>query len=65
MKWPGLSGRHNANIQSVLVYPDKQDEDYKILVFRVRTMNPDERHRGDLKKEGYSVLWPNMPGMSS
>ena len=29
-----------ANIQSVLVYQDKSDENYKILVLRVQTMNP-------------------------
>ena len=60
----GIIRRHNANIQSVLVYPDKKDESYKILVFRVRTMNP-MKVIDDLKKEGYDVLWPNMPGISS
>ncbi|MFO1444161.1 acetoin utilization AcuB family protein [Bacillus sp. Bva_UNVM-123] len=54
----------NANIQSVLVYPDKMDEKYKILVIRVQTMNPllliDE-----LEKAGHQVLWPNHPGKSS
>ncbi len=60
----GIIRKHNANIQSVLVYPDKKDEAYKILVFRVRTMNP-MNVIDDLKKEGYDVLWPNMPGISS
>lgn len=60
----GIIRRHNANIHSVLVYPDKQDENYKILVFRVRTINP-MAVIDDLKEEGYVVLWPNMPGMSS
>ncbi|OIU70867.1 acetoin utilization AcuB family protein [Rossellomorea aquimaris] len=60
----GIIRRHNSNILSVLVYPDKKDEAYKILVFRVRTMNPMNVIE-DLKKEGYDVLWPNMPGMSS
>lgn len=53
-----------ANIQSVLVYQDKSDENYKILVIRVQTMNPllliDE-----LEKAGHQVLWPNHPGKSS
>ncbi|TMU85938.1 CBS domain-containing protein [Bacillus sp. BHET2] len=60
----GIIRRNNSNIQSVLVYPDKKDEMYKILVFRVRTMNP-MNVIDDLKKEGYDVLWPNMPGISS
>lgn len=54
---------HNVNINSVLVYPDKSDS-YKILVFRVQTMNP-MGIISTLKHEGYSVLWPNIPGMSS
>ncbi len=53
-----------ANIQSVLVYQDKSDENYKILVLRVQTMNPllliDE-----LEKAGHQVLWPNHPGKLS
>lgn len=52
----------NVNITSVLVYPST-DLNYKILVFRVQTMDP----RGiiaEIEKEGYKVLWPNMPGVS-
>ncbi|MGX1263399.1 acetoin utilization protein AcuB [Rossellomorea marisflavi] len=60
----GIIRKHNANILSVLVYPDKQDEKQKVLVFRVQTMNP-TRVIEEIKSEGYSVLWPNMPGMSS
>ncbi|OCA91406.1 acetoin utilization protein AcuB [Bacillus sp. FJAT-27225] len=51
-----------ANIQSVLVYPDKKDEAYKILVIRVQTMNPVGLIH-DLKAAGHHVLWPNIPGM--
>lgn len=58
-----IIGKRNVNISSVLVYPD-QDERYKILVFRVQTMNP-MAVITDLKNEGYQVLWPNMPGISS
>ncbi|QOR68995.1 CBS domain-containing protein [Cytobacillus suaedae] len=58
-----IIGKRNVNISSVLVYPD-QDERYKILVFRVQTMNP-MAVITDLKHEGYQVLWPNMPGISS
>ncbi|QED48960.1 acetoin utilization AcuB family protein [Cytobacillus dafuensis] len=53
-----------ANIQSVLVYPDKSDEKYKIIVLRVQMMNPLTIIE-DLKKAGHQVLWPNHPGQSS
>ncbi|RDU36178.1 acetoin utilization protein AcuB [Neobacillus piezotolerans] len=51
-----------ANIQSILVYPDKKDDGYKILVIRVQTMNPVGLIH-DLKAAGHHVLWPNIPGM--
>jgi acetoin utilization protein AcuB len=56
--------KRKANIQSVLVYPDKKDEHYKILVVRIQTMNPIAVIE-DLKKAGHNVLWPNLPGISS
>lgn len=52
-----------ANIHSVLVYPDQNDDQYKIIVMRVQTMNP-LLLIDDLKKAGHNVLWPSMPGMS-
>lgn len=52
-----------ANILSVLVYPDKKDDQFKILVIRLQTMNP-TLLIGDLKQSGYDVLWPNLPGVS-
>lgn len=52
-----------ANIHSVLVYPDQNDDRYKIIVMRVQTMNP-LLLIDDLKKAGHTVLWPSMPGMS-
>jgi acetoin utilization protein AcuB len=55
--------KRNVNISSVLVYPDK-DEQYKILVFRIQTMNPMAIIQ-ELRSEGYTVLWPNLPGVSS
>lgn len=53
-----------ANIQSVLIYPDPKDANYKILVVRIQTMNPIAVIE-DLKKAGHNVLWPNLPGISS
>jgi acetoin utilization protein AcuB len=52
----------NINITSVLVYPDK-DANYKILVFRVQTMNP-TRLISDLEEKGFTINWPNNRGFS-
>lgn len=48
------------NVLSILVYPDRENSDHKILVFRVQTMNPLPLIN-DLREEGFDVLWPNMP----
>jgi acetoin utilization protein AcuB len=73
IKVPNLAGKlsdittviknRKANILSVLVYPDKTDDRYKILVIRVQTMNPTALIE-DLKQAGHHVLWPNLPGIS-
>ncbi|XJZ26507.1 acetoin utilization AcuB family protein [Bacillota bacterium Lsc_1132] len=57
-----IRNRH-ANILSILVYPDKKDEKYKILVIRVELINPTGVIH-DLKLAGHHVLWPNLPGIS-
>jgi acetoin utilization protein AcuB len=57
-----IKGR-KANILSVLVYPDKKNGQFKILVIRLQTMNPTVLIQ-DLKQSGYDVLWPNLPGVS-
>jgi len=51
-----------TNVLSVLVYPDKENDVNKILVVRVKTMNPLNIIEG-LKSEGFEVLWPNFPGI--
>ncbi|WP_108671314.1 acetoin utilization AcuB family protein [Peribacillus acanthi] len=53
-----------ANIHSVLVYPDKQDDSYKILVVRVQIMNPQAVVQA-LKENGFDVLWPKIPEILS
>ena len=55
---------HHINIHSVLVYPDKKDHKYKILVFRLGTINPYPvvEH---LQNNGFEVLWPLFSGMKS
>lgn len=54
--------QHKLNVLSVLVYPDKENEDNKILVIRVKTMNPLHVIDG-LRMNGFEVLWPNVPGI--
>lgn len=54
---------HKMNVLSVLVYPDKENEDNKILVIRIKTMNPLKVIQG-LRDSGFEVLWPNVPGIS-
>ncbi|MCR8852724.1 acetoin utilization AcuB family protein [Lysinibacillus fusiformis] len=54
---------HHANVQSVLVYPDSENTQNKILSVRVKTLNPLAMIK-DLRKEGFDVLWPNLPGVS-
>ncbi|TGB04038.1 acetoin utilization AcuB family protein [Halobacillus salinus] len=56
-------GKRKVNISSVLLYPYKQDDAYKIIVVRIQTMNPLPIIE-DLKAAGYEVLWPKMPGMT-
>ncbi|WP_243298129.1 acetoin utilization AcuB family protein [Bacillus litorisediminis] len=47
----------NVNIHSVLVNPFHLDETFKILVFRVQTMNPTRIVKA-LKEKGFDVLLP-------
>jgi acetoin utilization protein AcuB len=56
-------GNFHVNISSVLVYPCKDDETMKIITFRLRTLNPLPILQA-LKDEGFTVLWPNMPGIN-
>lgn len=53
---------HKINVLSVLVYPDKENEALKILVIRIKTINPLTVIQG-LTSEGFEVLWPNVPGI--
>jgi acetoin utilization protein AcuB len=59
----GIIRNRKANILSVLVYPDKTDDRYKILVIRIQMMNPSGLV-ADIKQAGFQVLWPNLPEIS-
>jgi acetoin utilization protein AcuB len=51
----------NINIVSVLVYP-ASDEQHKVLVFRIQTMNPLQLI-SEIKEAGFNVLYPNEMGV--
>ncbi|RKQ30540.1 acetoin utilization AcuB family protein [Oceanobacillus halophilus] len=53
-----IFGKRKVNIASVLVYPYKKDPKFKILVFRIQTMNPNPIIQ-DLREAGYQLMWPN------
>lgn len=48
------------NVNSIFIYPYKEDPAFKVLVLRIQTMNPLKIVHG-LKLAGYEVLWPNVP----
>lgn len=58
-----LIADERLQINNVLVYPDQTDDNFKIVVLRVQTMNPFEIVN-KLKNNGHEVLWPNFPGIS-
>lgn len=51
------------NVLSVLIYPDKDNSENKILVLRVKTMNPLKLIEA-IRASGFEVLWPNLPGIN-
>ena len=53
----------NANVISVLVYPDKELENHSIVTVRVRVLNPMSLIQA-LREQNFEVLWPNIPGMA-
>ncbi len=57
-----LIADESLQINNVLVYPDQADDNYKIVVLRIQTMNPYDIVN-KLKNNGYEVLWPNFPGI--
>ena len=56
--------KHHANVLSVLVYPSTSQIESKIVSVRVQIINPLSIIE-DLRKEGFDVLWPNLPGVDS
>lgn len=59
-----IFNNHPVNVQSVLIYPDSENTTDCILSVRVQTLNPLPIIE-DLRKEGFDVLWPNLPGIQS
>lgn len=56
--------KHKANVLSLYIYPDPEIDGCRILSIRARILNPLTIIE-DLRKEGFTVLWPNLPGVSS
>ena len=54
---------NKANVVSVLVYPDGDNTKSRIVSVRLQVINPLHIIE-DLRKQGYDVLWPNLPGIS-
>jgi acetoin utilization protein AcuB len=54
---------NNANVLSVLVYPDGNNEKSRIISVRLQVINPLTVIK-DLRQRGYNVLWPNVPGVT-
>jgi acetoin utilization protein AcuB len=54
---------YHANVLSVLIYPDEDNENSRILSVRLQVINPLGIIE-DLRKQGYDVLWPNLPGVT-
>lgn len=54
---------NNANVLSVLVYPDGKNKESRIVSVRLQVINPLHIIE-DLRKQGYDVLWPNLPGVT-
>lgn len=55
--------KRKAAILSVLVYPDKKDDHFRILVIRVQMINPAGLIQ-EIKNAGHQVLWPTLPEIS-
>ena len=50
-------GKRKLNITSLLIYPDHEDSNYKIVVIRVQTIHPLPVVK-DLQTNGFEVIWP-------
>lgn len=59
----GVISAHHANVLSVLIYPDSKFTDSRILSIRIQIINPLGIIE-DLRKQGFDVLWPNLPGVT-
>lgn len=58
-----LFKKHHASVLSILVFPDTENENSRIISIRVRMMNPLPIIK-DLRNNDFEVLWPNLPGVN-
>lgn len=57
-----ICAEHRASIISLLVYPDTTNPAKKIISIRVKSISP-QPIIDDMRKEGFELLWPNLPSM--
>lgn len=58
-----IFNNHKANVLSVLIYPDSENKENRILSIRLQVINPLAIIK-DLRAQGFDVLWPNLPGIT-
>lgn len=54
---------HKANVLSILIFPDGENEKSRILSIRLQVINPLDIIE-DLRALDFDVLWPNLPGIT-
>ncbi|WP_042474561.1 acetoin utilization AcuB family protein [Bacillus ndiopicus] len=54
--------QHKVNVLSVLIYPDTESDENRIVSVRLQIINPLAIIQ-DLREQGFNVLWPNVPGI--
>ncbi|KYG91469.1 CBS and ACT domain-containing protein [Metasolibacillus sp. FSL H7-0170] len=54
--------QHKVNVLSVLIHPDATNDENRIVSVRLQVINPLAIIQ-DLRKQGFHVLWPNVPGI--
>lgn len=53
-----IIAQKGINILSIFLYP-AQDEDHRLLVFRLKIMNPVDLAK-DLREQGFQIQWPTL-----
>jgi len=57
-----IIAKRKTNIQNLLIYPDRENPEYQIIMLRVQLMNPAPLVE-DLRANNYDVIWPKQVGL--